>query len=57
MLKKYFRDSIKELNNVTWPTKNQAIKITTIVFTFMIIAAAVLGIVDEILAIAYKALI
>ncbi|MBU0727249.1 preprotein translocase subunit SecE [Patescibacteria group bacterium] len=57
MIKKYIRDSIQELNNVTWPTRKQAIRITTIVFIFMIIAAAILGVVDEILAIAYKAIL
>ena len=57
MIKKYIQDSIQELNNVTWPTRKQAIRITTIVFIFMIIAAAVLGVIDEIFAIAYKALL
>ncbi len=57
MIKKYIRDSIQELNNVTWPTRKQAIRITTIVFIFMIVAAAVLGVVDQFLSIGYKALL
>lgn len=56
-IKDYFRDSIKEFNNITWPTKKQAVRISFIVFTFMLISAAVLGIVDEILAVSYKAFI
>lgn len=54
MIKQYIQDSIQELNNVTWPTKKQAVRITTIVFIFMIIAAAILGFVDHILSWGYK---
>ncbi len=57
MIKKYFQESFQEMNNVTWPTKKQAIRITTIVFIFMIIAAAALGVVDHILAYGYRALL
>jgi len=56
-MKKYIRESIQELNNVTWPTKKQAIRITTIVFIFMIITAAFLGLVDQIFTIGYRALL
>ena len=54
---RYFRDSIQEFNNVTWPTRKQAIRISTIVFIFMIISAIVLGVADNILAIGYKMLL
>ncbi len=57
MIRKYIRESIQELNNVTWPTRKQAIRITTIVFIFMIIAAAILGVVDQLFSIGYKALL
>ncbi|MBN2087799.1 preprotein translocase subunit SecE [Candidatus Peregrinibacteria bacterium] len=57
MIRKYIRESIQELHNVTWPTKKQAIRITTIVFIFMIVAAAILGFVDQLLAVGYKALL
>ena len=36
---KYIKESFAELNNVTWPTRKQGIKITTIVIVFMIISA------------------
>jgi len=57
MLKKYIQESIQDLHNVTWPTRKQAIRITTIVFIFMIVAAAVLGVIDGILAVSYEALL
>lgn len=50
MIKKYLQESFADLNNVTWPTRKQAIRLTAIVFAFMIIAAAVLGVVDQLLA-------
>ena len=56
-MKKYIRESIQELNHVTWPTRKQAIRITTVVFIFMIISAALLGAIDQILAVGYKALL
>lgn len=57
MLKSYLQDSFKELHNVTWPTQKQALRITTIVFIFMLISAAVLGVVDELLATGYLKLL
>ena len=50
MLRKYIKDSIAELHNVTWPTRAQGIRITTIVFIFMIVAAAILGFLDQLFA-------
>jgi preprotein translocase subunit SecE len=50
MIKKYFRESLQELHNVTWPTKKQSIRITTIVFVFMIVSAIVLGFLDQVFA-------
>ncbi|MBU0706346.1 preprotein translocase subunit SecE [Patescibacteria group bacterium] len=57
MIKKYLRDSLAELNNVTWPTRKQGIRITTIVFIFMIVAAVVLGFLDQLFAWAIRALL
>jgi len=50
MIRKYIRDSIAELHNVTWPTRKQGIRITTIVFIFMIVAALILGFLDQLFA-------
>lgn len=57
MIKKYIQDSITELNNVTWPTRKQGIRLTIIVFIFMIVAAAALGFVDDMLSRLMKFLI
>ena len=53
----YFRGSIQEFNNVTWPTKKQAIRISMIVFIFMIISAIILGVVDMLLSYGYSMLL
>jgi preprotein translocase SecE subunit len=50
MLKKYLKESFAELHNVTWPTRKQGIRITTIVFIFMVVSAVLLGFVDQIFA-------
>lgn len=50
MIRKYIRDSVAELRNVTWPTRKQGIRITTIVFIFMIVAALILGFLDQLFA-------
>ena len=57
MLRKYIKDSIAELHNVTWPTRKQGIRITTIVFIFMIAAAAILGLLDQLFAWGIRALL
>lgn len=57
MLVKYIKDSIAELHNVTWPTRKQGIRITTIVFIFMIVAATVLGFLDQLFAWGIRALL
>ena len=43
---KYFKESFHELNKVSWPTKNQAVRITAIVLGFSLVIAAMLGILD-----------
>lgn len=57
MIKKYFRESLAELNNVTWPTRKQGIRITMIVFIFMIVSAAVLGFLDYIFSLGIRSLL
>ena len=42
----YVKSSFVELSKVTWPTKNQAIKLTMIVLGFCLVVAIVLGTVD-----------
>ena len=52
----YFRESMAEFNNITWPTRKQAVRISVIVLAFMLASAAVLGALDQLLAMGYKAL-
>ncbi len=44
----YFRESFEELNKVTWPTKNQAVRLTIIVLIFCFIFAVFLTFADYI---------
>jgi preprotein translocase subunit SecE len=43
---RYIKDSLAELTKVTWPTKNQAIKLTGIVLVFVLLTAVFLAVVD-----------
>ena len=56
-IKQYFKESILDFNSVTWPTRKQAIRISVIVFIFMIVGAIVLGLVDFLLAAGYDKLL
>lgn len=49
MVTGYVRESLEELQKVTWPTKNQAVKLTIIVFVFCLLMALFLGAVDYLL--------
>ena len=46
VLTRYLKSSLEELSKVTWPTKNQAVKLTAIVLVFCLIVAFTLGFVD-----------
>ncbi|MBN1494777.1 preprotein translocase subunit SecE [Candidatus Peregrinibacteria bacterium] len=53
----YFTDSYQELRRVTWPTKNQAVRLTAIVLGFCLFMAAVIGLLDFLFNSGYKYLI
>jgi len=53
----YFRSSIQDFNNITWPTRKQAVRISVITLTFMAVCAAILGTLDQLLALGYQALL
>ena len=57
VLTKYVRESFHELQKVTWPTKNQAIKITAIVLVFTFIFAGLLGLADFVFGLGYHSLL
>lgn len=53
-MKKFFQEAQHELSQVTWLTKNQAIKISAITVIFVIASAVVLWGVDTIFTALYK---
>jgi preprotein translocase SecE subunit len=42
----YIQGSIEELHHVTWPTQQQAVKLTGITVVFIVVSASFFGIVD-----------
>jgi len=46
----YFSDVIDELKKVSWPTKNNAVRLTLIVIVISLIIGAYVGIIDVLLA-------
>lgn len=57
IVKQYLQECLEELHKVTWPTRQQAIQITTTVFIFMVASAFALGVVDQVLALGYRTLL
>lgn len=53
----YIKSSLEELTKVTWPTKNQAVKLTIIVLIFCILVALLLGALDYVFNIFYNYLL
>lgn len=45
-VKSYVKGSLQELSKVTWPTKNQAVRLTIIVLVFCVVIATFLGFID-----------
>ena len=45
-IQKWWRETVGELRKVTWPTKEEAIKMTKIVIIVVILTAIFLGVVD-----------
>jgi preprotein translocase subunit SecE len=42
----YFQESYQELKKVTWPTRNQAIRLSFLVLGFCLVTALIVGAVD-----------
>jgi len=53
----YFQESFEELKKVTWPTRNQAIKLTFIVIGFCIVLALFVGVLDFVFNAGYRSLV
>lgn len=56
-LKNYFSEAVRELHQVAWPTRDQAIKISITVLASTLAAAVVFGAWDALLAFGYSALV
>lgn len=53
----YFQESVLELRRVTWPTRQQAFKLTMIVLGFCITAGLIVGLIDLVLNVGYTQLL
>src|SRR5690349_665473 len=53
----YFETSIQEIRKVTWPTRQQAVRMTVLVIGFCLVAAIILGTVDFIFNFGYRKLV
>ena len=57
VLVSYVKSSLEELTKVTWPTKNQAVRLTIIVLIFCVIIAVFLSVVDYLFSLGYNYLL
>lgn len=53
----YLQDSVQELKKVTWPTRNQAVRLTLLVLGFCIAAAVVIGVIDGLFGFGHQKLV
>lgn len=53
----YVQESFQELRKVTWPTKQQAVRLTALVLGFCFVATIILGIIDFGLNQAYRGVV
>lgn len=53
----YFEESYQELKKVSWPTRNQAVKLTILVLAFCLISAVVIGALDALFSYGHQELI
>ncbi len=53
----YLQASVEELRKVTWPTRNQAIRLTFLVLGFCMVIALIIGILDFAFGFGYRTLL
>lgn len=53
----YLKDSVSELRKVTWPTKEQTLRLTIIVSVFSLIVAALFGVLDYVFGFGFTQLL
>ena len=57
LVSKYVVDAFQELRKVTWPTRNQALRLTVIVLGFCLFMALAIGVFDALFSTGYKYLL
>jgi preprotein translocase subunit SecE len=53
----YFQESYLEMKKVTWPTRNQAVRLTLLVLGFCVAAAVVIGAMDALFSFGHQELL
>lgn len=53
----YFQESFQELKKVTWPTRNQAVRLTFLVLGFCLVTTVIVGLLDYALSYGNQTLI
>lgn len=53
----YIESSLQEIRKVTWPTRQQAVRMTVLVIGFCLVAAVILGAVDFVFNLGYRKLV
>ncbi|HLD64013.1 MAG TPA: preprotein translocase subunit SecE [Candidatus Peribacteraceae bacterium] len=53
----YINESVAELRQVRWPTRQQAVRLALITVGFTLVAAAVFGLLDYLLSLLIQALL
>ncbi len=53
----FLRESFDEFRRVTWPTRNQAIRLSAIVLSFVLVAAVFIGVLDFVFHLGYAKLL
>lgn len=53
----YFEESFQEMRKVTWPTRNQAMRLTMLVLIFCLVSAIVIGAMDAVFNYGHQKLI
>jgi|CXWL01.1.fsa_nt_gi preprotein translocase SecE subunit len=53
----YINDSLEELRQVRWPTRQQAVRFSSVVIGFTFLCAVFFGIIDFFLSVGLKAIL
>jgi preprotein translocase subunit SecE len=56
-LSRFFNETMGELRKVTWPTRDEALRLTAVVLAVMVATSIFLGAIDALLTEAFRALL